>query len=48
MEKLIELKEGILSHTNYVYSGIIEFLPKFLTALVIGLIGYFIAVTLDK
>ena len=48
MDKLEVLKAGVVSTTQGVWNAIIDFLPKFIIAVIIALIGYFIAVTLEK
>ncbi len=48
MDKLTYIKDQIMSNGHDVYNAIALYLPKFLVALVIALVGYFIAVTLDK
>ena len=48
MDKIQMIKEGIVQNSHDVYTAIAGFLPKFVLAVVIALIGYAIAKTLEK
>ncbi len=48
MEYLNSIGNGIMSNGQEVYMALMNYLPKIITAIVIALVGYFIAKTLKK
>jgi hypothetical protein len=48
MDYLNNIVDGVSTNGQVVYSAIVTYLPQFITAIVIALVGYFIAVTLKK